>query len=187
MSSPSQCRALQLGCGSILCFAEWSSAGGGSGAWGGRGAFYVLRQLLYSSDKCVFLLAKVSYLLLTTCKAVVVSRAGQPRAVVEDTTELISAQCCVSPCSALTRRRGLLSALESSVPWLELGLLGAEAKADFRQVPCARAGGGNLLQASVAKESGFTPYSPSLCRGTCAVAIHNLLGTSEAPVGSLWG
>lgn len=70
-----ECRilVLQLGNGSLFCFVLVEGVGPG---WG-REAFSVLRQLLYFSDKCVFLLAKVSYLLLTMCKVVVVSRAGQ--------------------------------------------------------------------------------------------------------------
>lgn len=90
-----ECRTvvLQLGNGSIFCFVQSNDAGGGNGVRVGRGAFYVIRQLLYFSDQCVFLLAKVSYLLITMCKVVVFSRAGQSRSVVEDTNELISAEC----------------------------------------------------------------------------------------------
>lgn len=64
---------------------------------GGKGKLLpVLRQLLYFSDKCVFLLAKVSSLLLTVCKVVVFSTAGQS---VVRTPMTSSAGClCHTPC-----------------------------------------------------------------------------------------
>lgn len=85
----------------------------------GRGAFYVIRQLLYFSDKCVFLLAKVSYLLLTTCKVVVFSRAGQSHSVVEDTNDLISAECSCHTMFLLCNSEDVacFSLHEKSVPW----------------------------------------------------------------------
>lgn len=109
---------LQLGNASIFCSVQWSGAGGGNGVWVGRGAFYVIRQLLYFSDKCVFLLAKVSYLLLTTCKVVVFSRAGQSCSVVEDTNDLISAECSCHTMFLLCNHEDLACTLpEKSVLW----------------------------------------------------------------------
>lgn len=85
----------------------------------GRGAFYVIRQLLYFSDQCVFLLAKVSYLLITMCKVVVFSRAGQSRSVVEDTNELISAECSCHTMFLLCNSEDVTcsSLREKRVPW----------------------------------------------------------------------
>lgn len=91
----------------------------GCGVWVGRGAFYVIRQLLYFSDKCVFLLAEVSNLLLTTCKVVVFSRAGQSRSVVEDTNDLISAECLCHAMFLLSNSEDVacFSLHEKFVPW----------------------------------------------------------------------
>lgn len=137
----------------LLCLVEqcwW-------GEWGlgGKGSFYVIRQLLYFSDKCVFLLAKVSYLSLTTCKDVFFSRAGQSHSVVEDTNDLISAECScrvmfllciVKTWLAFLYMRSLCHGLEPCLPK-------TEAKAYFRHPPCyARVVPG--CRPPMAKESG---------------------------------
>lgn len=135
----------------------------------------------------MFLLAKVSYLFLTTCKVVVFSRAGQSRSV-EDTNALISAEClchplfllCTSEDVACFPPRGVCAMGWGRVfPRLEQKLT-----SDNNHLVLPGRGLGTSAMAKDLDVTLDTP--PSSLRGTaCAAAWHNPLGTSEAPLGAL--
>lgn len=110
----------------------------------------------------MFLLAKVSYLFLTTCRVVVFSRAGQSRSV-EDTNALVSAECSCHPLVLLcpTGDVACLSPHGEPVPWA-----GARHAADNNLLVPAR----GLGASAMAKDPGATwDTPPSLPPGELAV------------------